>query len=332
MKVLVTGGAGYIGSTVVTALELAGHLPVVLDTLDSGPRQFVAGRAFYQGDVADRALVTRIVTEHPEISHTLHLAARTVVPESVADPRAYYRENVIGTLELVDQLCVLGRPNIVFSSSAAVYGAPAVPEVTEDAPLEPQSPYARTKMIAELALTDLADAGDLRALMLRYFNPVGADPTLRTGVYLGEPTHVLGQLLRVVRNEQQEFLLTGTDLPTRDGTGIRDYVHVWDIARAHVAAVERFDQTLDRAGRSSVAINLGTGRGTTVRELIAVVESVTETSVPVREVAARDGDTAGGWANVDRARELLGWEAVHDLADAVRSALAWSQRRPAVLG
>ncbi|HEY9291544.1 MAG TPA: UDP-glucose 4-epimerase GalE [Microlunatus sp.] len=332
MKILVTGGAGYIGSTTAKALEAAGHVPVILDSLLTGPREFVADRIFYQGDIADRALLARIVTEHPDIEATIHMAARIVVPESVAMPYAYYRDNVGKSLELFDQLVALGKPRVLFSSSASLYAPTEDFEVTEQDAVAPTSPYGRTKLITEQVLQDLAVATDLRAIVLRYFNPIGSDPDLQTGVYAREPSHVLGQLVMAAQGRIPAFTITGTELPTRDGTGLRDYVHVWDLARAHVAAIERFDHALDRVGEPSVIINVGRGEGITVRELITAFEQVYGSSVPTREAPPRPGDAIGAYAAVDRARELLDWSAELTVADGIDSALRWTQRRPEVLG
>ena len=332
MKVLVTGGAGYIGSVTAKALERAGHTPVILDSLLSGPRVFVGDRIFYAGDIADRHLVGRIVDEHPDIECTIHMAARIVVPESVAQPYLYYRDNVAKSLELFDQLVALGRPRVLFSSSGSLYAPTTTFEVTEESPLAPTSPYARTKLMMETVLSDLAATGGLRAVNLRYFNPVGSDPDLETGVYAREPSHVLGQLVRAAQGLQDAFTITVTDLPTRDGTGIRDYIHVWDLAQAHVAAVERFDDVLATVGAPSTAINVGTGYGVTVRELVAAFEKVFGRPVPVREAAPRPGDALGAYANVDKCRAVLGWTASLSVEDAIASALAWGERRREVLG
>jgi UDP-glucose 4-epimerase len=332
VKVLVTGGAGYIGSTTARALERAGHVPVVLDSLLSGPREFVRNRAFYEGDIADRALLRRVVEEHPDLDATIHMAARIVVPESVALPYEYYRDNVAKSLELFDELVALGKPRVLFSSSASLYSLTESFEVTEDSALAPSSPYARTKLTMELALQDMAQATDLRAVILRYFNPIGSDPELQSGVHVREPSHVLGQLVRVAQGQQEAFTITGVDHPTRDGTGLRDYVHVWDVAKAHVAAVEQFDDVLAKRGEPSLVMNVGTGTGVTVRELVAAFERVVGAPVPVREAPPRDGDAVGAYANVDRIRQLLGWQAQSTLADAIRSALAWSAKRLEVLG
>jgi len=343
MKILVTGGAGYLGSITAKALEVAGHVPVVLDSLLTGPQAFVRERIFYEGDIGDRELVRRIVEEHPDLDATIHMAARIVVPESVEKPYEYYRDNVSRSLELFDQLLHLGKPRVVFSSSASLYAikdaAQAASstsnerfEVREDDPLEPTSPYARTKRMIEEVLEDMALATDLRAIMLRYFNPIGSDPDLESGIYAKEPTHVIGQLVMAARGHQPSFTITGTDHPTSDGTGIRDYLHVWDLARAHVRAVERFDQVIEAVGEPSVVVNLGRGEGVTVRELIRAVERVSGRSIRVTEAPPRPGDAVGAFANVDRAGALLDWRTELSLDQAIASALAWSDKRHEILG
>jgi UDP-glucose 4-epimerase len=332
MKVLVTGGAGYIGSTTAKALERAGHVPVILDSLLTGPRVFVGDRVFYEGDIADRALVRRVVGEHPDLACTIHMAARVVVPESVAVPYEYYRDNVVKSLELFDELNRLGKNRVLFSSSASLYATVAGFEVDESSPLDPASPYARTKQMMEQVLRDVAAATDLRAVILRYFNPVGSDPDLDTGVHAREPSHVLGRLVMAAQGLNDAFTITGTDHPTRDGTGIRDYVHVWDLAQAHVAAVEGFDRAIEAEGAPSTVLNVGTGEGVTVRELVTAFEKVSGKAVPVREGPPRPGDAVGAFANVDKAGEVLGWRSSLTLEDGIASALAWGARRHDVLG
>ncbi len=332
MKVLVTGGAGYIGSTTAKALEAAGHVPVILDSLLAGPRAFVRDRIFYEGDVADRALLRRVVDEHPDLDCTIHMAARIIVPESVAHPYTYYHDNVAKSLELFDELTALGKGDVVFSSSASLYATVEGFGVDESAPLDPPSPYARTKRVMEMVLEDLAAATDLRAIILRYFNPIGADPDLESGVYVREPSHVLGQLTLAALGQKDAFTITGTQHPTKDGTGVRDYIHVWDLARAHVAAVERFDDVIAQEGASSTVINLGTGEGVTVRELVAAFQDVFGAEVPVKEAPPRPGDAVGAYAKVDKARDVLGWSAELDLRAGIASALAWAEKRHEVLG
>lgn len=275
--VLIAGGAGYIGSTVTSACLDAGMTPVILDNLARGRREFTEGRTFYEGDISDGALIDRIFSEHPDISAVVHCAALIVVPESVADPIGYYEANVAKSLAFVSHLHRNGCDRIIFSSSASIYQAEDGSPVNEDSPLAPQSPYARTKAVCEGMFADIAVAGP-RVLSLRYFNPVGADPELRTGLQLKRPSHALGVLIQA-HQEGRPFPITGTNYPTRDGTGIRDYVHVWDLAAAHVAAIERFDSILTESKRS-IAINLGTGSGTTVRELCAAFNNVVSTPWP----------------------------------------------------
>jgi UDP-glucose 4-epimerase len=332
VKVLVTGGAGYIGSITASALEEYGHTPVILDSLLTGPHAFTRNRIFYEGDIVDRDLIRKIVEEHPDIKCTIHMAARIVVPESVAIPYEYYRDNVAKSLELFDQLVQIDRPRVIFSSSASVYAAAQNFEVTEDSPLHPLSPYARTKRIMEMVLADMAASTPMRAIILRYFNPIGSDPSLRSGVYVRAPSHVLGQIVMAARGQREAFMVTGVDYPTRDGTGLRDYIHVWDLALAHVLAVERFDQVLQRSGGPSSVINLGTGSGVTVRELISTVERVLGRPVPVRDAPRRVGDAVGGFANVDKARAILEWSTKLSLEDGIRSALEWAARRKDILG
>ncbi len=332
MKILVTGGAGYIGSTTAKALEAAGHSPIILDSLLNEPKAFVRDRIFYDGDIADRDLLTRIVQEHPDIDCTIHMAARIVVPESVEQPYAYYRDNVAKSLELYDQLVKLGKPRVLFSSSASLYATVEGFEVDETAPLDPPSPYARTKHMMEQMLTDIAAATELRAVILRYFNPIGSDPDLESGVYAREPSHVVGQLVMAAQGQKDAFTITGVDHPTRDGTGIRDYIHVWDLALAHVAAVEGFDKVLEKVGAPSTIINVGTGDGVTVRELVRAFENVFGKPVPLKEAGPRPGDAVGAFANVDKARDVLGWTSSLTIEDGIDSALAWSRKRREILG
>jgi UDP-glucose 4-epimerase len=305
---------------------------VILDSLLSGPRVFVRDRIFYEGDIADRGLLSRIVRDHPDLDCTIHMAARIVVPESVEQPYEYYRDNVTKSLELFDQLVALGKPRVLFSSSASLYAMVEDFEVTEESPLGPGSPYARTKLMMEMALTDMAVSTDLRAVILRYFNPIGSDPDLESGIYAREPSHVLGQLVMAAQGLKDAFTITGTEHPTRDGTGIRDYIHVWDLAQAHVAAVERFDEALATVDAPSTIINVGTGDGVTVRELVKAFEEVFGQEVPLREAPPRPGDAVGAFANVDKAREVLGWTSSLTIRDAIASALAWGKKRKSILG
>src|SRR5580700_4657390 len=313
MKVLIAGGAGYIGSTIASACSDAGISSVILDSLVTGRREFTAGRTFYAGDIADGPLIDRIFAEHPDIDAVIHGAALIVVPDSVADPVGYYRANVAKSLEFAAHLLRNGCTRLIFSSSAAIYRASEDLSVDEDSPIDPQSPYARTKAVCEAMFADIAASQPLRVLSLRYFNPIGADPKMRTGLQLRRPTHALGKMIQA-QEEGVEFLVTGTDYPTRDGSGIRDYVHVWDLALAHVAALGAFDAVPGPA----TAVNLGTGTGTTVRELLAAFNEVAGTPIRSREAQRRPGDVAGAYARTGRAKSLLGWEPQYDVAEGIR--------------
>ena len=332
MKVLITGGAGFIGSTVASACLDHGIIPVILDNLVTGRQEFTEGRPFYRGDIADGELVDRIFAEHPEISAVIHCAALIVVPESVAEPLRYYRENVAKTVALLEHVQRNGCDRLLFSSSASIYTPGTDFAVDESSALDPLSPYARTKMLMELAFKDTAQATPLRVLSLRYFNPIGADPQLRTGLQVRLPSHALGKLIEARRNGET-FRITGTDWPTRDGSGIRDYVHVWDLARAHVAALLHFDRAVPADGPEPYqVINLGTGEGTTVRELIAAFERVTGAPLPVAEAGPRPGDNAGAFTRSDRAARLLGWKPQLSLEQGIADTLAWFARRDTLLG
>ena len=331
MKILITGGAGYIGSTVASALIDAGHQPVIIDNLVNGRREFTKGRIFYEGDIGDSALITHVFDEHRDIYAVIHCAALIIVPDSVARPYEYYHENVTKSLNLFHQLVALGVERIVFSSSASLYDTVPGFMATEEAPLKPISPYSRTKLMMEMALEDLSRAEGFNAIALRYFNPIGADPAMRTGPYVKNPTHVLAKIMQAAGGQIPYFSMTGADWPTRDGTGIRDYMHVWDLAKAHVAAVERFDLCIAEEGRSFAVINLGTGNGVTVRELLAAFESVVGKPVPAKEEEPRPGDVAGAFANCDKAKKLLLWEATKTVADSIKDALSWDEARKRIL-
>lgn len=329
MKVLIAGGAGYIGSTVASACCDAGITPLILDKLITGKREFTAGRTFYQGDIADGQLVDRVFAEHPDIDAVIHCAALIVVPDSVANPIGYYRANVVKSLEFVDHLLRNRCGRLIFSSSAAIYGAGADLAVDENSPIDPQNPYARTKAVCEAMFADIAAAERVRVLSLRYFNPIGADPQMRTGLQLKKPTHALGKMMQA-QEEGVPFEITGTDYPTRDGTGIRDYIHVWDLVTAHVAALRKFDDLVTSANAHTV-INLGTGTGTTVRELLDAFNSVASAPIQARDAERRPGDVAGAYTRVDRATKLLDWLPRYGSADGIRHSLQWAAVRDKLL-
>ena len=330
METLITGGAGYIGSTVASACLDRGITPVILDDLSTGRAEFARGRHLYIGDFGDRGLLARIFEEHPRIGSVVHCAAKIDVSESIEQPLDYYRNNVAKTISLLSNLVALGCERLVFSSSAAVYASPPGLTVDEDSALAPQSPYARTKMACEFVLSDAAAAGRIRALSLRYFNPVGADPKLRTGPADPTPTHVMGKLFEAHRSGRP-FVVHGTDWPTRDGSTVRDYIHVWDLADAHVQALIRLDDIVT-PDAPYLPVNLGTGRGTTVLELVEAFRRVVGGGLATVDGPRRPGDVVGCYTTSERALTQLRWSASRSLEDAVRDSLAWANARPARLG
>jgi UDP-glucose 4-epimerase len=327
VKVLIAGGAGFIGSTVASACLDSGIVPVLLDNLVTGRIEFTRDRVFYQGDIADGPLIDKIFADHPDINAVVHAAAVIVVPESVEHPLRYYRENVAKSVEFIDHVVRNGCTRYLFSSSAAIYRPGEDFSVDENSALEPLSPYARTKVIMEHLLADCSVAYELRVLSLRYFNPIGADTRLRTGLQLARPSHLLGRLISAAENGE-EFQLTGVDWPTRDGSGIRDFIHVWDLAEAHVEALRRFDQVLPAdAVPAYQAINLGTGHGTTVREFVAAFEKVVGQPLRTRDVPRRPGDNAGSFTRGIRARQLLGWQPRFTLEQGIEDSARWAAIR-----
>jgi UDP-glucose 4-epimerase len=341
MKVLVTGGAGYIGSTVCSALLENGHTPVILDSLTRGREEFVKDRICYHGDIADRALLEQIFVEHPDISHAIHFAALILVPESMREPYKYYSQNVAKSLEFFNILQALGCHRVVFSSSASIYETSNGGEAFETDRVNAKSPYARTKQIMEMILEDIARATKLRGIALRYFNPMGADPKMRSGMQLREVSHIVPKLVEVAMGREDFFNVCGTEYGTRDGTAIRDYIHVWDLAMAHVKAVEEFDRGFEKAAAAGIlasdnpnflVINVGRGDGVTVRELVAMFEKVYGKPVPTKDAQPRPGDVAGVYANTNRAKDLLGWTAQHSIEDAIATALEWGKLRKEKIG
>jgi len=330
LKVLIAGGAGFIGSTIASACLDADIEPVVVDNFITGRSEFVIGRSFQQGDVGDGDVVDQVFSEHPDIDIAILCAALISVPDSILDPIAYYEANVLKALLFTSHLIRNGCSRLIFSSSAAIYRTEDRLEVDENGIIAPMSPYARTKAVCEAMFQDIANSSPLRVLSLRYFNPIGADPQFRTGLQLTHPSHALGKMI-IAMEESKPFEIFGTDYPTRDGTGIRDYVHVWDVAQAHLLAMERFD-ILFASGNNYDAINLGTGRGTTVRELADQFNKVAPSPICVIDAPRRPGDSAGAYASNRKAKDLLGWKPDFTLVDGIRDSLRWAKVRRNVLG
>ena len=316
-----TGGAGYIGSHVVLQLRARGESVVVLDDLSRGFRQAVADTPLVVGDSGDRPLVGRLMREH-NVDTVLHFAAYTIVPESVRDPLKYYANNVCGTRNLLQCCAESGVRHFVFSSSAAVYGTLAGELAAEDDPTAPINPYGTSKLVAEWMLRDLALASDLRYVALRYFNVAGSD----TGGRIGQATPGATLLIKVASEasvgKRPHVSIFGTDYPTPDGTGIRDYIHVEDLAGAHLAALDH----LRRKGASAV-LNCGYGHGYSVREVLDSVQRVAGRKLAIREEPRRAGDPAVLVARADRIRALLGWTPkLDDLDLIVRTSLEWEAK------
>ena len=319
--ILVTGGAGYIGSHMVQALVRAGQPVLVLDNLSTGHAEAVPEGLLIRGDVGDAALLERLFTSHP-IKAVIHFAGFIQVGESVADPGRYYQNNVSATQVLIDALCRHQILRLVFSSSAAVYGAPVSSPILETAALAPINPYGRSKAFVEAMLQDYARAYGLRSVALRYFNAAGADPGGQLGERHEPETHLIPRILRVAAGEDATVTLFGTDYATPDGSCIRDYVHVTDLCSAHHLAL----QYLEHAEGAS-AFNLGNGAGHSVREVIAVARSVTGRPIPVMEAPRRAGDPAVLVASSAQAQAVLGWRPRHaDLSGILQDAWRWQNR------
>ena len=324
MKALVTGGAGYIGSTIVCALEDAGHDVVILDDLRVGSPAFMEGRAAYVAQIGDRPAVREILRAHPDIAAVVHCAASTSAPESVREPLAYYTNNLSQAFVLIDEIVGSGCDRFLFSSSAAVYDGDLTGAVHEGHPLRPSNPYGESKLMLESVLGDVVAAGGLRSVSLRYFNPIGADLGLRTGPP-PRSTSVMSHLVRSAMTGDP-FTIHGDDWPTHDGTASRDYVHVVDVARAHVAVLERFDAVT--ADEPAQVFNVGTGRGTTVRELVDAVQVAVGRPIATRLGPRRPGDPVGGWAEVGKIAHSVGWRAELSVGDGVRDAISWAVAEP----
>ncbi len=328
MTILVTGGAGYIGSHMVHELVDAGERVVALDNLSTGFRFLVAGSVpFVTGSTGDRALVAKTISQHG-IDTIIHFAASIVVPDSVKDPLGYYRNNTLNTCNLLDVAIEAGIKRVIFSSTAAVYGNADAMPVREDAVTAPISPYGTSKLMSEIMLHDAGKAYGLRFVVLRYFNVAGADPKLRTGQSTPLATHLIKVACETALGKRAALSVYGTDYPTTDGTCIRDYIHVSDLARAHSAALAYL-----RRGGASATFNCGYGRGSSVFEVIAAVKRVGGVDFPVEIVGRRAGDPPALVANVDRIRATLDWHPqFQDLDTIVAHALAWEKRLPGKRG
>ena len=320
-KILVTGGAGYIGSHVVRQLGAAGETVVALDNLSTGFESAVTSGELIIGDTGDAGLLEDIFKKH-DIDTVMHFAAHTIVPESVANPLKYYRNNTASSRTLLEAANNNGVKNIVFSSTAAVYGIPEGGLASEDSPTQPINPYGTSKLMTEWMLRDLAAAGGPNYVALRYFNVAGCEPTGTIGQSTPKATLLVKVACEAATGRRPSVSIFGTDYPTPDGTGLRDYIHVEDLAAAHLDAL-----TYLRNGGEPTVLNCGYGHGYSVREVLSAVEKANEAPLKILEEARRAGDPPELIAVANRVRDVLGWEPrFDDLDTIVKTSLAWERK------
>jgi UDP-glucose-4-epimerase GalE len=322
VTVLVTGGAGYIGCHTVRALRTLGRDVVVLDSLETGYDAAVLGAPLVVGDIADMALVGRIVAEH-DIDSIIHFAGYKNAGESMDKPGKYFRNNVVGTARLLEAIEGTGVHHFVFSGSCSVYGTPAQLPVSESAPLQPESPYGQSKLMSEQMLRWYGERAGLPWMSLRYFNASGASADAVIGEDIAVTLNLVPLVMKAALGLRPPVQVFGTDFPTPDGTAIRDYIHVEDLADAHVLALEHLE-----AGGESTAVNLGTGTGSSVKQVIETTEREIGRAVPAEYVGRRPGDPSAVWADNRLAAELLGWKPRFGLEEIVASAWRWHSTHP----
>jgi UDP-glucose 4-epimerase len=334
MKILVTGGLGFIGSHTVVELQNQGFEVVIVDDLSNSSEEVLKGIVaitnkkplFEKLDLREKGKVQDFFKKHQDISGVIHFAASKAVGESVGNPLLYYENNINSLVYLLQELQKLPESNFIFSSSCTVYGQAEKMPITENASIQPaMSPYGNTKQIGEEIITDTAKVTNINAILLRYFNPIGAHPSAEIGeLPLGVPQNLVPFITQTGLGLRAELSVYGDDYPTPDGTCVRDYIHVVDLAKAHVIAVKRL---LDKKNLDKVEIfNLGTGTGSSVLEVIQSFEKVSEQKLPYKIVARREGDVTSAYANTDKANNVLGWKAESTLDEAIESAWKWEQK------
>ena len=321
MSILIVGGAGYIGSHTAKLVAASGHRPVVFDNLVYGHREAVKWGPLVEGDLADPTAIRRALSEH-DVEAVIHFAAYAYVGESMTDPGKYFRNNVAGTINLLDAMVAVGVRDLVFSSTCATYGEPREVPISESHPQNPVNPYGETKLAVERMLRWYGQAHGLRYAALRYFNAAGADPDGDIGEDHSPETHLIPLAIEAAYGRGNPLSIFGTDYPTPDGTAIRDYIHVLDLGEAHLLALAALGK-----GTNSLHLNLGTGRGSSVREVITSVEKATGRTVPAREIGRRAGDPPVLVADARQAGERLGWKPRYpDLDTIVAHAVRWHGR------
>ncbi len=323
MKVLVTGGSGYVGSSAVRELAAAGHEVVIYDNLSTGHRKLSSGFQLVEGDIADKDKLRPLLRGMDAV---LHFAASAYVGESFANPRKYFRNNVESALALMDAVLESDVRQFVFSSSCAVYGIPQSLPIVESSPKEPVNPYGATKLFFERVLAAYGASHGLRSVALRYFNAAGARLDLNIGEIHNPETHLIPLAIKAALGTAPPLKVFGNNLPTADGTCVRDYIHVADLASAHLKALDYL-----AAGGKSVALNLGTGKGTSIGEILRLVEEASERKVPHDFAPPRAGDPPVLYAEAHKAKEVLGWVARHDIRQTIHDAVHWEEQLPAYL-
>ncbi|MBT8121100.1 MAG: UDP-glucose 4-epimerase GalE [Gammaproteobacteria bacterium] len=319
--ILVIGGAGYIGSHMVMDLLRAGYPVVILDNLSRGHRELLPGGDFVNGDMGNPKDLRKVFAKYP-IKAVMHFAAHSLVGESVEQPLAYYRNNVANTITLLEEMQRANIHHFIFSSTAAVYGEPVRTPITEEHPCAPTNPYGATKLAVERLLADVSHANSMTFSILRYFNAAGADHSGKIGERHQPETHLIPLVLQVATGERESIMIFGDDYPTPDGTCLRDYVHVSDLTRAHLLALQHL-----LAGGDNTTFNLGNSTGYSVRQIIDTAREITGHAIPAETVARRAGDPAILIADSGKIRQELGWQpAYEDVGDIIRSAWAWHQQ------
>jgi UDP-glucose 4-epimerase len=334
MKIVVTGGLGFIGSHTVVELQNEGFEVVVIDNLSNSSENVLDGiynitgkkPIFEKIDVREKAVVQDFFSRHKDIAGIIHFAASKAVGESVENPLLYYENNINALVYLLQEVSKLEQSNFIFSSSCTVYGQAEKMPITEDAPIQQAiSPYGNTKQIGEEIITDVAKVTQLNAILLRYFNPIGSHPTAEIGeLPLGVPQNLVPFITQTAMGLREKLSVFGDDYPTSDGTAVRDYIHVVDLAKAHVVALKRL---LDKKNNDKIeTFNLGTGTGSSVLEVINAFEKVADTKLNYQIVGRREGDVTEAYANTDKANTVLGWKAQSSLEEALASAWKWEQK------
>jgi UDP-glucose-4-epimerase GalE len=321
LRILVAGGAGYIGSHTCKALARAGHLPVVIDNLSTGNEWAVRWGAMVRGNIGDQELVAKVLRDE-KIDAVMHFAASAYVGESMSQPQKYFQNNVVNSLSFLDAMRKTGVTNIVFSSSCATYGKPVYLPLDESHPQIPVNPYGDSKLFVEKVLRWYGEAYGMRWAALRYFNAAGADVDAEIGESHDPEPHLIPLVIQAAMGDRPVVGISGTDYATPDGTAIRDYIHVEDLAQAHILAMQHL-----ASGHQSGAFNLGTGRGYSVREIIAAVERHSGQSVPISEEGRRAGDPDCLVAGAERASQILGWRPSRGLDSIIATAWAWELRK-----